>query len=111
MLTRLYSELPDVLDPHASRLLCEAFSLYGASGHHHHVLFLDRASGTDDEMVYALTEVLRVVRSYRGTVTFITRRKDMYQMLERSGLGREVHVLRHVRASLRTAEPPLVKVA
>lgn len=82
----LYSELPDVVDAHVAVLLREAFNMYGAKGHRHHVLFLDRACGTYEEIVVALAIVLRTVNTYRGSVAFVTRRKDMRELLRLSGL-------------------------
>lgn len=88
----LYSELPDVVDRHVARLLCEAFALYGKSGHRNHVLYLDRASGAYSDIVAALAMAVRTVHSFKGSLAFITRRKDMRELLSASGLQTHVFV-------------------
>lgn len=88
----LYSELPDTVDRHVARLLRETFLFYGECGHRNHVLYLDRASGAYGEVVTALALVIRAVRSYGGSLAFVTRRKDMQHLLSSSGLRKYVRI-------------------
>lgn len=97
----VYSELPDVIDCHVAGMMREAFLLYGETGHQNHLLYLDRASGMYDEIVLALITVIRAVRSYRGTIAFITQRNDIRALLSSSGMRKHVRVYRCVQSALR----------